>query len=113
MLKFVQGGWVPLALAVLIFTAMWTWMRGRMAVATRETEHALPMEQLLASISPSRAHRPQGTAVYLTAFAGNAPSSCSVPLPSPWPVPSFSEPTRRSNAARGAVDHSESQTKSP
>ena len=74
MLKFVQGGWVPLALAVLIFTAMWTWMRGRMAVATRETEHALPMEQLLASISPSRVHRPQGTAVYLTAFSGNAPN---------------------------------------
>ena len=32
------------------------------------------MEQLLASISPSRVHRPQGTAVYLTAFSGNAPN---------------------------------------
>jgi KUP system potassium uptake protein len=74
MLKFVQGGWVPLALAILIFTAMWTWLRGRRAVAARENENALPMEQLLASITPSRVHRPQGTAVYLTAFSGNAPN---------------------------------------
>jgi KUP system potassium uptake protein len=45
-----------------------------MAVATREQEGSLPMESLLASISPARVHRPQGTAVYLTAFSGNAPS---------------------------------------
>jgi KUP system potassium uptake protein len=74
MVKFVQGGWVPLALAVVIFTAMWTWMKGRVAVAARETEGSLPMEDLLASINPGRVHRPQGTAVYLTAFHGNAPS---------------------------------------
>jgi len=74
MVKFVQGGWVPLALAVVIFTAMWTWLKGRMAVAARESEGALPMEALLRSINPGRVHRPQGTAVYLTAFSGNAPN---------------------------------------
>jgi KUP system potassium uptake protein len=74
MVKFLQGGWVPLAIALLIFTAMWTWLKGRTAVATRENEGALPMEALLQSISPGRVHRPQGTAVYLTAFSGNAPN---------------------------------------
>jgi KUP system potassium uptake protein len=74
MAKFVQGGWVPLVLAIAIFTAMWTWLKGRLAVAARENEGALPMETLLASINPGRVHRPQGTAVYLTAFAGNAPN---------------------------------------
>ena len=74
MVKFVQGGWVPLALAVVIFTAMWTWLKGRTAVAARENESALPMEALLRSINPGRVHRPQGTAVYLTAFSGNAPN---------------------------------------
>jgi KUP system potassium uptake protein len=74
MVKFVQGGWVPLALAVAIFTAMWTWLKGRTAVAARENESALPMEELLGSINPGRVHRPQGTAVYLTAFSGNAPN---------------------------------------
>ncbi len=74
MVKFVQGGWVPLALAVVIFTVMWTWMKGGAAVATREQENSLPMESLLSSIGPGRVHRPQGTAVYLTAYSGNAPS---------------------------------------
>jgi KUP system potassium uptake protein len=74
MMKFLQGGWVPLALALVIFAAMWTWLKGRMAVATREQEGSLPMETLLSSINPSRVHRPQGTAVYLTAFSGNAPN---------------------------------------
>jgi KUP system potassium uptake protein len=74
MLKFLEGGWVPLALALVIFTAMWTWMKGRTAVAAREQESSLSMETLLSSINPSRVHRPQGTAVYLTAFSGNAPN---------------------------------------
>jgi len=74
MVKFVQGGWVPLAIAAMIFAAMWTWLQGRLAVAAREKEGALPLESLLGSISPGRVHRPQGTAVYLTAFSGNAPA---------------------------------------
>jgi len=74
MVKFLQGGWVPLVLALVIFTAMWTWLKGRMAVAARENEGALPMDALLRSINPGRVHRPQGTAVYLTAFSGNAPN---------------------------------------
>ena len=74
LVKFTLGGWVPLALALLIFTAMWTWMKGRLALAAREKEDALPMDTLLNSINPSRVHRPQGTAVYLTAFSGNAPN---------------------------------------
>jgi KUP system potassium uptake protein len=73
MVKFLLGGWVPLALAIAIFTAMWVWRKGRMALAARESEEALPMETLLGSINPGRVHRPQGTAVYLTAFSGNAP----------------------------------------
>ena len=73
MLKFVDGGWVPLAIAAMIFVTMWTWLKGRLAVAAREREESLPLESLLDSISPGRVHRPQGTAVYLTAFSGNAP----------------------------------------
>jgi KUP system potassium uptake protein len=73
--KIAQGGWVPLALATVIFFAMWTWVQGRHAVAAREKENAIGIERLLAGIAPGSVHRPQGTAVYLTAFSGNAPSS--------------------------------------
>ena len=74
MLKFIDGGWVPLVIAAAIFTAMWTWLQGRQAVAARERAESLPIESLLGSIAPGRVHRPQGTAVYLTAFSGNAPT---------------------------------------
>jgi KUP system potassium uptake protein len=73
MLKFHEGGWVPIVIAVAIFTTMWAWMHGRAAAIEREKEGTLPMEELIGSISPGRVHRPQGTAVYLTAFSGNAP----------------------------------------
>ena len=75
MLKFFDGGWVPLVLALAIFAAMWTWLQGRMAVAAREHASALPIETLIGSIGPGRVHRPQGTAVYLTAFSDHAPNS--------------------------------------
>jgi len=74
LLKFFEGGWVPLVIAGAIFTAMWTWLQGRLAVGRRENEGTLPIESLLDSIGPGRVHRPQGTAVYLTAFSGNAPN---------------------------------------
>lgn len=75
MLKFLDGGWVPLAIAALIFVCMWTWLTGRAAVARHEQAEALPLETLLESINPARVHRPQGTAVYLTATSTNAPRS--------------------------------------
>jgi KUP system potassium uptake protein len=75
MLKFFDGGWVPLAIAAVIFLCMWTWRTGRAAVARHEQAEALPLATLLESINPARVHRPQGTAVYLTATSTNAPRS--------------------------------------
>jgi KUP system potassium uptake protein len=73
MLKFHEGGWVPIAIAVAIFATMWTWMKGRAAAVEREKEGTLPIEELIGSISPGRVHRPQGTAVYLTSLLESAP----------------------------------------
>jgi KUP system potassium uptake protein len=73
MLKFHEGGWVPIVIAVSIFATMWTWMKGRAEAVAREKEGTLPIEQLIDSISPGRVHRPQGTAVYLTSLEGSAP----------------------------------------
>jgi len=47
MLKFFHGGWVPLLIAAVIFTAMWTWLKGRLAVAAREKERAVPLAPAL------------------------------------------------------------------
>jgi KUP system potassium uptake protein len=43
-------------------------------VAARERAESLPLESAVGSITPGRVHRPQGTAVYLTVFSGNAPA---------------------------------------
>ena len=75
MLKFFHGGWVPLLIAVLIFTAMWTWLQGRLAVAIREKERAVPIDALLSGFEYSGWHRAKGTAVYFTSFSENA-SNC-------------------------------------
>jgi KUP system potassium uptake protein len=73
-LKFVEGGWVPVTVAAAVFTAMWVWHRGRDAVAALESEDALSVDQFVAHIDPSRLHRPQGTAVYLTPHRDTVPS---------------------------------------
>jgi KUP system potassium uptake protein len=75
MLKFFHGGWVPLLIAAVIFTAMWTWLKGRLAVAVREKERAVPLDALLNGFDSSGWHRARGTAVYFTAFSDNA-SNC-------------------------------------
>ena len=75
MMKFAEGGWVPLAIATVLFIAMWTWHRGRHAVAQREHERTVPIDTLLATLDTERLHRTQGTAIYLTTFADAASSS--------------------------------------
>ena len=75
MMKFTEGGWVPLVIAAVLFIAMWTWYRGRHAVALREHEQAVPIDTLLATLEPDPLHRPQGTAIYLTTFADSASNS--------------------------------------
>jgi KUP system potassium uptake protein len=75
MTKFVEGGWVPLAIAFVLFTSMWTWYRGRHAVAQREHERTVPIDTLLATLDTERLHRTQGTAIYLTTYADGASSS--------------------------------------
>lgn len=75
MLKIFHGGWVPLAIAAVIFVCLWTWLQGRLAVSVREKERTVPLDALLSGFDTSRWHRATGTAVYFTAFADNA-SNC-------------------------------------
>ena len=62
MLKFFHGGWVPLAIAAVIFICMWTWLQGRLAVSLREKEKAVPLDALLSGFNISGWHRATGTA---------------------------------------------------
>jgi KUP system potassium uptake protein len=72
-LKIAHGGWVPLAIAIALFTLMTTWKRGRQILRERLTEIAMPLDTFLASLAKGTIPRVPGTAVFMTSDAGGAP----------------------------------------
>ena len=73
LLKIVQGGWLPLAIAVFIFTLMTTWRTGRRLVAERLTARALPLADFMAAVAATPPVRVPGTAVFMTAQPTGTP----------------------------------------
>jgi KUP system potassium uptake protein len=67
LLKIVQGGWFPLALAGGIFTVMVTWRRGREILFERQHESSIPLEPFLHSLLDHPIQRVEGTAIFLVA----------------------------------------------
>ena len=72
-IKVAHGGWVPLAIAGVLFLLMTTWKRGRLILHERLKEHAMPLADFLASLSTGHLHRVAGTAVFMTSEAAGAP----------------------------------------
>jgi KUP system potassium uptake protein len=64
-LKILDGGWLPLALGVAVFTLMTTWKRGRDILAENVGRHVLPVEQVLRDIEQRGLPRVPGTAVFM------------------------------------------------
>ncbi|HEY1856712.1 potassium transporter Kup [Acidocella sp.] len=65
-LKFFDGGWVPLAIGLMLVLVMTTWRRGRGLIVARWTQDSLPLASFLARLPQSRILRVPGTAVFLT-----------------------------------------------
>lgn len=72
-LKIMQGGWVTLAVALLLFTLMTTWKTGRRLVAERLTARAVPIDEFLATVARIQPVRVPGTAVFMTAQPTGTP----------------------------------------
>jgi KUP system potassium uptake protein len=72
--KFLQGGFVPVALATGLVTVFWTWSRGTrlLAETTRRDE---PLRKLFETLSLHPPHRVRGTAIFLTADPDVAPAA--------------------------------------
>ncbi|HEV2286921.1 MAG TPA: KUP/HAK/KT family potassium transporter [Steroidobacteraceae bacterium] len=66
MMKVLEGGWVPLMLAALVYAIMYIWHRGLAAIRERVHEHPLPVADFLAAIARDGVARVPGTAVFLT-----------------------------------------------
>ena len=75
MLKFVEGGWFPVAVGVLVFIIMSTWMEGRDRLAAQRARGALPLPTFLATLKPGHPERVAGTAVFMTANPDVVPAA--------------------------------------
>jgi KUP system potassium uptake protein len=67
--KITHGGWVPLAIALFVFTLMSTWKSGRALLGHRLSASSLPIDLFLQDVVQNPPKRVPGTAVFL---AGNA-----------------------------------------
>jgi KUP system potassium uptake protein len=73
--KIEEGGWFPLAIGALVFTAMTTWARGRQILAERLKETTLSTDDLLRDLAGGRIPRVPGTAIFLSRQAVGVPTT--------------------------------------
>jgi KUP system potassium uptake protein len=62
--KVVHGGWLPLLIAMLVFTIMTTWQRGRELVTARRMAKEGPLPEFVARLRETDVIRVPGTAVF-------------------------------------------------
>jgi KUP system potassium uptake protein len=72
-LKILQGGWVTLGVALLLFTLMTTWKTGRRLVAERLMARVIPLQDFIETVESMRPVRVPGTAVFMTAQPSGTP----------------------------------------
>jgi KUP system potassium uptake protein len=73
-LKIVEGGWLPLFIAAVVFIVMETWRRGRRVQLDRIRTESMPLS-LLVERADKTPVRVAGTAVFLSARADACPSA--------------------------------------
>jgi KUP system potassium uptake protein len=66
MLKIIEGGWFPIVVALLVFSIMGTWWRGRRLLAEQRARDALDLKDFVAALNPERPVRVPGTAIFMT-----------------------------------------------
>jgi len=74
-IKVADGGWFPLAVALIVFAIMTTWKRGRQILSARHAETEIPQVDFIAMIQENPPHRVPGTAVFMYRNAVGVPSA--------------------------------------
>ncbi|MGE0438869.1 MAG: potassium transporter Kup [Gemmatimonadales bacterium] len=72
LVKFAHGGWLPLAIGLVVFVLMTTWKSGR-AIVHEVTESPLTLEEFVASFAKTATHRIAGTAVFMSSDPKGVP----------------------------------------
>jgi KUP system potassium uptake protein len=73
--KVIEGGWVPLALGLLLMAMMTTWKQGRDLMFSKWKQDSLPLASFLSRLPQSRTIRVPGMAVFLTGNPDYVPAA--------------------------------------
>ncbi|HEX9595273.1 MAG TPA: potassium transporter Kup [Anaerolineales bacterium] len=73
--KFLQGGWVPAVVAVILVTIMATWLAGRARLAEKTRRDEVPLEFLVENLAKKKPTIVPGTAIFLTSDIEGAPTA--------------------------------------
>jgi KUP system potassium uptake protein len=73
LVKIADGGWFPIVVAIVIYTLMMTWSKGRSRLMAIVRENTLPMDLFLQDVAKRKPLRVPGTAVFLTSDPSGAP----------------------------------------
>jgi KUP system potassium uptake protein len=74
LLKIVDGGYVPILVAIFLFTLMMIWRRGRSVLIRRLNSLAPPVDKFISELSHRCGARVPGTAVFFTAQLTGVPA---------------------------------------
>ena len=72
-IKIPEGGWFPIAMALVSFTTLTTWRLGRRLVSVEIAKQSVPMFEFLKGIDD--VHRVRGTAVFMTSSKEGVPAA--------------------------------------
>ncbi|HVX40974.1 MAG TPA: potassium transporter Kup [Gemmatimonadaceae bacterium] len=72
-IKIEHGGWVPIAVAISVFTLMSTWKKGRYLLNQALHAGALPLDLFLSDVGRRKPPRVPGTAVFMTSSNEGVP----------------------------------------
>lgn len=75
LLKIHHGGWVPLTLGVLVYTAFTTWKKGRHLLTQRLTEGEFPQDLFLNEMKTHPPVRVPGTAIFMSRNPSGIPNT--------------------------------------
>ena len=71
--KVLEGGYVPLLIAVAVYGVMWIWHRGTSAVRARVIADEVPLKKFIETIGAHDVARVPGSAVFLTRADSETP----------------------------------------
>jgi KUP system potassium uptake protein len=71
--KVIHGGWFPLTIALVVFTVLITWQRGRAIVTRNRVEEEGPLRTFVEEVREEEPYRSPGTGVFLNANRETTP----------------------------------------